>query len=201
MINSVVLVGRLTKDPELRKTSNGTSFLNFTLAVNRRFKNQQTGQTETDWINCVAWRQVADTMAQYLHKGSQIGVEGRIQTRNYENQQGQRVYVTEVLCENFTFLESKSASQSYQQNQAGQGFGNQNSSYNSMNSGGYGNSSSGYSQPQNPYASNPYGANHSAQSPYSAPSNPYSQNNSSSDFGTDDSFDDGYDIASDDLPF
>lgn len=107
MINRVVLTGRLTKDPELRKTQGGTSVVSYTLAVNRNFARE--GQPDTDFINCVAWNRTADTMAQYLHKGSLIGVEGRIQTRSYDNQQGQRVYVTEVITDNFTFLESKNA--------------------------------------------------------------------------------------------
>ena len=111
MINRVVLVGRLTRDPELRKTQNGTSVCSFTMAVNRRVQSQ--GQPDADFINCVAWNRVADLMTQYLHKGSLIGLEGRIQTRNYENQQGQRVYVTEVVADNVQFLEPKNAQSSY----------------------------------------------------------------------------------------
>ena len=118
MINNVVLVGRLTKDVDLKYTSSGTAVASFTLAVNRNFTNQQ-GQREADFINCVIWRKPAETMANFTKKGSLIGVEGRIQTRNYENQQGQRVYVTEVVCENFQFLESKS-DQSSQGNQNAQ---------------------------------------------------------------------------------
>jgi len=106
MINKVVLVGRLTKDPELRKTPNGASTVSYTLACNRKTKAQ--GQPDADFISCVAWNKTADTMAQYLHKGSLIGVEGRIQTRSYDNQQGNKVYVTEVVTESFSFLESKS---------------------------------------------------------------------------------------------
>lgn len=105
MINRVVLVGRLTKDPELRKTQSGTSVVSFSLAVNRRV--QTSGQPDADFINCVAWNRLADLMCQYLHRGSLIGVEGRIQTRNYENNQGQRVYVTEVVADNVQFLEPK----------------------------------------------------------------------------------------------
>ena len=95
MINRVVLVGRLTRDPELRKTQSGTSVCSFTMAVGRRVSTQ--GQPDADFINCVAWNKTADLMTQYLHKGSLIGLEGRIQTRSYDNQQGQRVYVTEVV--------------------------------------------------------------------------------------------------------
>lgn len=105
MINNVVVVGRLTRAVDLRYTSNGTAYASFTLATDRDFKNQN-GEKETDFINCVMWRKPAENLANYTKKGSLIGVEGRIQTRNYENQQGQRVYVTEVLAERFHFLES-----------------------------------------------------------------------------------------------
>ena len=105
MINNVVLVGRLTRDVDLRYTSNGTAYASFTLAVDRDFKNQN-GERETDFINCAMWRKPAENLANYTKKGSLIGIEGRIQTRNYDNQQGQRVYVTEVLAERFHFLES-----------------------------------------------------------------------------------------------
>ena len=90
MINNVVLVGRLTKDPYLLYTSSGTAVATFTLAVNRNFSSQN-GEKETDFINCVIWRKSAEILANYAKKGSLIGVTGRIQTRNYENQQGQRV--------------------------------------------------------------------------------------------------------------
>lgn len=105
MINNVVLAGRLTKDPEIRMTQSGTKVCSFTLAVNRKVQAQ--GQPDADFINCVAWSKTAELMEQWLHKGSLIGVEGRIQTRNYDNQQGQRVYITEVLVGSVTFLEPK----------------------------------------------------------------------------------------------
>ena len=110
MINNVVLVGRLTKDPDLRYTSSGTAVATFTLAVNRNFSSQN-GEKETDFINCVIWRKSAEILANYAKKGSLIGVTGRIQTRNYENQQGQRVYVTEVVAENFQLLESRAVNE------------------------------------------------------------------------------------------
>lgn len=106
MINNVVLGGRLTKDPDLKYTQNGTAIASFTLAVERDFSGQD-GNKETDFINCVIWRKSAETLANYVRKGQQIGVVGRIQTRNYENQQGQQVYVTEVVAERFYFLEKK----------------------------------------------------------------------------------------------
>lgn len=112
MINRVVLVGRITKDPELRKTQSGLSTVSFTVACNRRFSSQGQEQ-QADFINCVAWRQTADYMANYVKKGALLGVEGRIQTRNYEDQTGKRVYVTEVVCDNVqTLVRSNSEGQS-----------------------------------------------------------------------------------------
>lgn len=101
-INRVVLIGRLTRDPELRKTQNGTSVCSFTLAVNRR--QNQDGTQDADFINCVAWNKLADNIQLYQKKGNQLGVDGRINTRSYDNQQGQKVYVTEVVAENVQFL-------------------------------------------------------------------------------------------------
>lgn len=113
MINNVVLVGRLTKDPDLRYTASGTGVATFTLAVNRNFTNQD-GNREADFINCVIWRKPAETLANYARKGTLLGVTGRIQTRNYENQQGQRVYVTEVVAEGFQLLESRNTNEQRQ---------------------------------------------------------------------------------------
>ncbi|WP_404406500.1 single-stranded DNA-binding protein [Jeotgalibacillus malaysiensis] len=109
MMNRVVLVGRLTKDPDLRYTPSGVAVATFTLAVNRAFTNQQ-GDREADFINCVVWRRPAENVANFLKKGSLAGVDGRIQTRSYENQEGKRVYVTEVNAESVQFLEPKNAS-------------------------------------------------------------------------------------------
>lgn len=110
MINNVVLVGRLTRDPDLRYTSNGTAVATFNLAVNRNFTNQ-SGNREADFINCVLWRKPAETLANYAKKGTLLGVTGRIQTRSYDNQQGQKVYVTEVVADNFQLLESRQANE------------------------------------------------------------------------------------------
>ncbi|HIW72660.1 MAG TPA: single-stranded DNA-binding protein [Candidatus Levilactobacillus faecigallinarum] len=107
MINRVVLTGRLTRDVDLRYTQGGTAVGTFNLAVDRRFKNQQ-GEREADFVQCVIWRKGAENFANFFHKGSLVGIEGHIQTRNYENQQGNRVYVTEVIVEDFTFLERRS---------------------------------------------------------------------------------------------
>ena len=104
-MNNVNLIGRLTKPVDLRYTQSGVAYGMFTIAVNRRFKNQN-GEREADFINCVIWKKSAENLANFTNKGSLIGVSGAIQTRNYDNQQGQRVYVTEVLAERFHFLES-----------------------------------------------------------------------------------------------
>lgn len=108
MINSTVLVGRLTRDPELKYTGNNIAVASFSLAVNRNFKDAN-GEREADFINCVIWRQQAENLANWAKKGALIGITGRIQTRSYENQQGQRIYVTEVVAENFQMLESRAA--------------------------------------------------------------------------------------------
>jgi single-strand DNA-binding protein len=109
MINNVVLVGRLTAMPDLRKTPNGVSSLQGTLAVNRNFKNQN-GEREADFINFQAWRGVADVIAQYCSKGSLIGITGRLQVRSYEKN-GERRYVTEVIAETVTLLEKRNNNQ------------------------------------------------------------------------------------------
>lgn len=120
MLNNVSLVGRLTKDVELRYTPSNVAVATFTLAVNRTFKNEN-GDREADFINCVMWRQQAENLANWAKKGALIGITGRIQTRSYENQQGQRVYVTEVVAETFQLLESKGqGNQQGQQRQAQQ---------------------------------------------------------------------------------
>lgn len=116
MINRVVLVGRLTKDPDLRYTPSGAAVARFTLAVNRTFTNGQ-GEKETDFINCTAWRKLAENTANFLSKGSLAGIEGRIQTGSYESQDGKRVYTTEVNVDSVQFLEPKKTNQN-QSNEA-----------------------------------------------------------------------------------
>ncbi|MGM0219015.1 single-stranded DNA-binding protein [Enterococcus sp. AZ126] len=183
MINNVVLVGRLTKDPDLRYTSSGSAVATFTLAVNRNFTNAN-GNREADFINCVIWRKPAETMANYARKGTLLGVTGRIQTRNYENQQGQRVYVTEVVCENFQLLESRSASE---QRQTTEG---------SDSTPTYNNAGGGSFQPQN--------NNFSGQNNFNQSSS-QSNNNGMPDFDRDSDPFGGtgstIDISDDDLPF
>lgn len=134
MINNVVLVGRLTKDAELRYTPSNVAVATFTLAVNHPFKNE-AGEREADFINCVIWRQAAENLANWVKKGSLIGITGTIQTRNYENQQGQRVYVTEVIASNFQLLESRNSQQNNQNNyQQQQNYGNQGGNFQNGNS-------------------------------------------------------------------
>lgn len=110
MINRVVLIGRLTKDVELRYTQSGVAVGTFSLAVNRQFTNA-SGEREVDFINAVIWRKAAENFANFTHKGALVAIEGRLQTRNYENNAGQRVYVTEVVADNFSLLEKKSDGQ------------------------------------------------------------------------------------------
>jgi single-strand DNA-binding protein len=145
MMNRVILVGRLTKDPELRYTPSGVAVATFTLAVNRTYTNQQ-GEREADFINCVVWRRPAENVANFLKKGSLAGVDGRIQTRNYEGQDGRRVYVTEVVAESVQFLEPRSGNEQRpsgsqpQGNQGGYGQGDpfgQNQNQRNNNNQGY----------------------------------------------------------------
>ncbi|WP_407895144.1 single-stranded DNA-binding protein [Lacticaseibacillus sp. N501-2] len=128
MINSVSLTGRITKDIELKYTQSGIAVGSFTLAVDRQFRSEN-GDRETDFINCVIWRKSAENLSKYTHKGSLIGVSGHLQVRNYENKQGQRVYVTEVVIDNFALLENKKSSESESSVTDG-GFGGKQSSAN-----------------------------------------------------------------------
>lgn len=175
MLNRVVLVGRLTKDPELRYTPSGVAVATFTLAVNRAFQNQQ-GEREADFINCVVWRRQAENAANFLKKGSLTGVDGRLQTRNYEGQDGKRVYVTEVVAEGVQFLEPKG----------------------SGGSGGSGSSNTARPNPNNQnqgYGSSPFGNDQNQRS---------NNNNQGYTRVDDDPFaNDGQpiDISDDDLPF
>lgn len=136
MINRVVLVGRLTKDPELRYTPSGVPMARFTIAVNRTFSNQ-SGEREADFIGCIAWRKQAENLANFMKKGSLIGVEGRIQTGSFEGQDGKRVYTTDVVADAVQFLEPRGgagASQGTSNQQYGgqQNYGGGQPSYNSQ---------------------------------------------------------------------
>lgn len=178
MINRTVLVGRLTKSVELRYTQNGDAVGSFTIAVNRNFKNSQ-GEHEADFINCVVWRKSAEVFTKWTSKGSLVAVDGRLQTRNYQNNQGQTVYVTELVVDEFSFLDSKSDGNTNQQNSGN--YGNQ------MN-----NNSNRQSNANQPNFNNNYSNNNRAN---------FSNNNSQ--FGnTGDPFNNnGIEIKDDDLPF
>ncbi|EOV8707428.1 single-stranded DNA-binding protein [Staphylococcus pseudintermedius] len=120
MLNRTVLVGRLTKDPDFRTTPSGVEVATFTLAVNRNFKSKD-GEQQADFINCVVFKKQAENVKNYLSKSSLAGVDGRLQSRSYENQEGRRVYVTEVICDSVQFLEPKSNNQSNNQPQQQRG--------------------------------------------------------------------------------
>ncbi|WP_168123286.1 single-stranded DNA-binding protein [Paenibacillus sp. HB172176] len=176
MLNRVILIGRLTRDPELRYTPAGVAVTQFTLAVDRPFTTG-SGEREADFIPIVTWRQLAETCANYLKKGRLTAVEGRIQVRNYENNEGKRVYVTEVIADNVRFLESNRDSGSSPSSREEFGGGN------SGNSGGYGGGSG------NSNGGGGYGGNRSNQNSRHDNSDPFK--------------DDGrpIDISEDDLPF
>ena len=182
MINNTTLVGRLTKNPELKYTSSGIAVVNFTLAVERNFTNAQ-GERETDFINCVAWRGTAETLSNFAVQGSLIGVTGSIQTRNYQNNEGRTIYVTEVLTDNFQMLEPKSVTDN-RRNQAGGG--QTTSNYENTQS----NRSGNYSNTNQSQKSN---TNKSNENPFADINfdneNPFESN------------DDVTDISDDDLPF
>ena len=187
MINRVVLIGRLTRDVELRYTQSGVAVGTFSLAVNRQFTNA-SGEREADFINAVIWRKAAENFANFTGKGALVAIEGRLQTRNYENNAGQRVYVTEVVADNFSLLESRAESEKRRA---------QNGSSNS-NTGGYNNGSNDHSFGGNdnsfsgvdPFASaNQGSANKSATSENDAP-NPFAASGNTE-----------IDISDDDLPF
>ena len=110
-MNKAILIGRLTRDPELRYTSSNRAVCQFTVAIDRPFTNQATGQREADFINVVAWDKTGENVGKYMTKGRLIAVEGRIQTRNYDNNEGRKVYVTEVIASNVQFLESRNQQQ------------------------------------------------------------------------------------------
>lgn len=175
MINSIALTGRLTKDIELRYTQSGIAVAQFTLAVDRQFTNAQ-GKRDTDFISCVIWRKSAENFVKFTRKGSLVGVEGHVQTRSYDNNQGQHVFVTEVVVENFALLESKQTTQqrpSAPQNQPQNGFSQQPAQ-----------SNQGYQQPAQNAAQPQFGTQQSqqnTQNPFAGQSN--------------------FDISDDDVPF
>ena len=183
MINRVVLVGRLTRDPELRYTTNNIANLRFTVAVNRQFSNQN-GERQADFINCVAWRAQAENMARFLKKGSLIGVEGRIETGSYQGQDGQMRYTTDVIADSVQFLEPRSAQSGVQS-----GFGGND---------GFNNGAS--AQSSNPFPSGNSGSSNVDANPFPSPSTfPATPNVASNNNAPD--FSSTIDISDDDLPF
>jgi len=137
-VNHVVLVGRLTKDIELRKTNSGASVCSFTVAIDRRFQSQQQGAQTADFISCIAWRQSADFLANYAGKGTIVSVEGRIQTRSYDGQNG-KVYVTEVVADNVQIISNRNSSGTYTGTGNQQGY-SQNQTFTPAADTGYGSS-------------------------------------------------------------
>lgn len=170
MLNRVILIGRLTRDPELRYTPSGVAVTQFTIAVDRPFTNQQN-QREADFIPVVTWRQLAETCANYLRKGRLTAVEGRIQVRNYDNNEGKRVYVTEVIADNVRFLESANSAANRDE------FGGSGGGYGGGPSGGGSGSNGGGNS-----GGNRYGGSRDNQDPFSDDGKPI-------------------DISDDDLPF
>lgn len=116
MINKAVVLGRLTKDVNVRQTQNGISVAAFTIASDRQFKNKD-GSRDADFINCSAWRKTADTLAMYTHKGSLVGIEGRLQTRSYQDKQGNKRFMTELVVDNFSLLDGRTQSDNKQSRQ------------------------------------------------------------------------------------
>ena len=207
MINNTTLVGRLTKNPELRYTGSGIGVVSFSLAVERNYTNAQ-GERETDFINCVAWRGTAETLANFAVKGSLVGITGNIQTRNYQNNEGRTIYITEVVVDNFQMLEPKSVTDG-RRGQAGGGGGEQQGNYSNTNNS-YNNPNSN-SNSYNNNSNNNYSNNNQSQQSNNANSNSSNTNTSNNDnpfanvdFGSGDPFksnDDVTDISDDDLPF
>lgn len=179
MINRVVLVGRLTKDPNYRQTPTGVSVASFTLAVNRTFTSNN-GERQADFINCVVFNKQADNVSRYVHKGSLVGIEGRIQTRNYDNPQGQRVYVTEVVCDSVQFLEPKNANNGATQgNYSNNAFASQGQA--SIPNNDFSDFGNDFNSSNNDFSAPP------VEDPFAAPA--------------DNGFSKGIDLSDDDLPF
>lgn len=215
MINNVTLVGRLTATPELKHTQTGVPVVTGNIAIDRNFKNAQ-GETETDFVQVVAWRQDAEAMAQFSVKGSVIGITGRVQTRNYQNNAGQTVYVTEIVADSFQALETKAqtdARRAKVQDNQQQSYGQQGAGrHNQMQggTGGFNQSQGQYNQTQNKSQG---GYDNQQQQPFNQQNNqgqqPFNQgagspfeNMDNSPFSTDNTANNPFsDISSDGLPF
>ncbi|KRN98697.1 single-stranded DNA-binding protein [Companilactobacillus kimchiensis] len=211
MINRVVLVGRLTRDPELRYTSNGAAVASFTVAVNRQFTNSQ-GDRDADFIGCTIWRKAAENFANFTKKGSLVGIDGRIQTSSYDNQQGQRVYRTDVVVENFSLLESRAESE--RRGSEGSNNSNQAPSYNNSNQSSpssYGNNNSNnnsYNNSSNAGSGNSSNYNNSNNSSSTSSNSNNNNNNNNQSNNSNNNMTDPFadnskpiDISDDDLPF
>ncbi|MFH5811990.1 single-stranded DNA-binding protein [Companilactobacillus sp. FL22-1] len=194
MINRVVLVGRLTRDPELRYTSSGAAVASFTVAVNRQFTNSQ-GERDADFIGCTIWRKAAENFVNFTKKGSLVGIDGRIQTSSYDNQQGQRVFRTDVVVENFSLLESRAESERRDS-------GNSNYSNSNNQAPSYNNSNQSN---QSPFGNNSNNSNPNSGSNYNSNNNNNNNNQSNNNNSSNgDPFADNskpIDISDDDLPF
>ena len=132
MLNRVVLVGRMTRDPELRRTNTGTAVTSFTIAMNRNFTNQNR-ERQADFIPCIVWNKTAENVAKYCAKGSLVGIDGRLQSRQYENQDGRRVTIVEVVCDSVQFLDTRSQDSNRQVQQSTQPQNNFNDAFYDMN--------------------------------------------------------------------
>lgn len=185
MINRVVLTGRLTRDVELRYTTSGSAVASFTLAVDRSFTNAN-GEREADFINAVIWRKQAENFANFFSKGSLVGIEGRLQTRSYDDQNGQRRYVTEVVVDNFTFLESRADREARRGSQGGNAGNTNNFAAGNGNAGGYNSAAN----------QNPFGAPASNGNVYGGGANSQQPVNNDPFGGSQE-----IDISDDDLPF
>ncbi|CAJ1177830.1 single-stranded DNA-binding protein [Companilactobacillus nantensis] len=206
MINRVVLVGRLTRDPELRYTSSGAAVASFTVAVNRQFTNSQ-GERDADFIGCTIWRKAAENFVNFTKKGSLVGIDGRIQTSSYDNQQGQRVYRTDVIVENFSLLESRAESERRDSGNGNYSNNNNNQapSYNNSNQ----SNQSPFSNNNNNSGNSNFGGNNAASgSNYNNSSSNTNNNNNNQSNNNNSSNGDPFadnskpiDISDDDLPF
>ncbi|MDF2699929.1 MAG: single-stranded DNA-binding protein [Haloplasmataceae bacterium] len=190
MLNKVILIGRLTKDPEMRVSTTGNAVGTFSLAVGRNFAGPN-GEKETDFFNCVCYKKLAEIVGRYVKKGSLISVEGRIQNRSYDGQDGVKKYITEIICDNVVFLDTKSSQNDYSQNNYPQGNYQQNNQFQQQQP--------SFNQ-QQPTMNVPQ-----QQNKYNNPTNnqSFNNNNNNKSQPKDDYFNDNpnVDISEDDLPF
>ena len=197
-MNRVILIGRLVKDPDFKKTQTDISYVSFTLAVNRNYQNKN-GERQADFINCVAWRNTADAISRFFRKGMQVGIEGQIQTRTYDDMNGVRRYITEVLCDNFYFLEPK---KNNQDNPYDNGYANYNSGpqYGQSNyqNNRYGNQTN---NPVNSPKENPFEDIYQDYSNFENQDSPFAQFENKNNQKKDDNQKKQHDISNDDLPF